>query len=251
MGFIIGLSAGLFGGLVGLGGAALMIPMMVGWLKLTQYKAHGTSLVALVFTGLVGASVYAFHGRVDVIAALLLSVIAMWPARLGAQYSYRLPEWRLKWCFGLFQIVMAALLLLKPYLSPLIAAPAPGWFNVTVLLMTGVTTGFISGLLGVGGGAIMVAAMVILVGYDQHIAQGTSLLAMVPAGIIGAYTHRRLGNVEASLLGGLIPGIILGSLTGGALAQFLPEMALRTIFAMVLVWMGARFMMKKRPPVSE
>ena len=59
MSFLIGLAAGVFGGLMGLGGGAVMIPMMVGWMKLTQHKAHGTSLVALVFTGMAGAAAYA------------------------------------------------------------------------------------------------------------------------------------------------------------------------------------------------
>ena len=55
MSFLIGFLAGIFGGLVGLGGGVIMIPLMVGILKLDQHKAHGTSLVALVFTGISGA----------------------------------------------------------------------------------------------------------------------------------------------------------------------------------------------------
>ena len=55
---LIGLVAGMFGGLVGLGGGVIMIPLMVGVLKLTQHQAHGTSLVALVFTGIAGAINY-------------------------------------------------------------------------------------------------------------------------------------------------------------------------------------------------
>lgn len=250
MGFIIGLSAGLFGGLVGLGGGALMIPMMVGWLNLNQHKAHGTSLVALIFTGLVGAGVYACHGRVDMVAALLLAAAALWPARLGARCCHLLPEMRLKRSFGLFQIVMAILLMMKPYLSS-VTVSTTGWVKVVVLLATGVVTGFLGGLLGVGGGAIMVASMVLLAGYPQHIAQGSSLLAMIPAGVVGAYTHRRLGNVDGPLLRGLIPGIVLGSLSGGALAQFLPEMALRSVFAAVLIWLGLRLVIQKKPPVCE
>ena len=250
MSFVIGLSAGLFGGLVGLGGGALMIPMMVGWLKLPQHKAHGTSLVALVFTGLFGAGVYAFHGRLDATAALLLAAAALWPARLGAQCCRLLPEMHLKWSFGLFQIVMAILLIAKPYLAPATISTTM-WLKVFILLATGAITGFLGGLLGIGGGAIMVASMVLLAGYTQHIAQGSSLLAMVPAGLVGAYTHRQDGNVEKSLLGGLIPGIVLGSLSGGALAQFMPEMALRIVFAVALTWLGVRLMVKKAPPVCE
>ncbi len=52
MSFLIGFIAGIFGGLVGLGGGVVMIPLMVGILKMGQHKAHGTSLVALVFTGI-------------------------------------------------------------------------------------------------------------------------------------------------------------------------------------------------------
>jgi len=108
-------------------------------------------------------------------------------------------------------------------------------------------TGFLSGMMGVGGGTIMVPAMVLFIGMGQHISQGTSLLAMVPAGGVGAFTHGRLGNVESSLLAGLIPGILLGTYLGGTLAHILPEAALRIIFAAVLIWTGARYL-KARPP---
>ncbi len=63
--FVIGLAAGVFGGLVGLGGGLIMIPLMVGILKVSQHRAHGTSLVALVFTGLSGAVSYALNGSID------------------------------------------------------------------------------------------------------------------------------------------------------------------------------------------
>ena len=59
--FLIGIVAGMFGGLVGLGGGVIMIPLMVGVLKLTQHQAHGTSLVALVFTGIAGPAFAAFY----------------------------------------------------------------------------------------------------------------------------------------------------------------------------------------------
>ena len=246
MSFWVGLGAGVFGGLVGLGGGVVMIPMLVGILKLNQHQAHGTSLIALVFAGLVGASTYAFHGRVDVTASLLLAAAALWPARIGAQCCRLLPEMKLKRIFGVFQIVMALLLLFKPYLAPT-AAPMEGWLKVVTLLATGVVTGFLSGLMGIGGGAIMIAAMVLLVGYGQHIAQGSSLLAMVPAGAVGAFTHWRHGQVAVSLIKGLAVGIALGSFAGAGIAQFLPELVLRIVFAVVLVGLGVRILLTKSP----
>jgi len=223
-----------------------MIPLMVGIKKLTQHKAHGTSLVALVFTGIAGAITYFLKGSVDMIASVLLAVTAIFTARAGAKFAHALPEWKLRRSFGGFLIVVSLLLLIKPYLPGLVHTTA-GWYKAVVLLITGMFTGFLSGMMGVGGGTIMVPAMVLFIGMGQHISQGTSLLAMVPAGGVGAFTHGRLGNVESSLLAGLIPGILLGTYLGGTLAHILPEAALRIIFAAVLIWTGARYL-KARPP---
>ena len=136
--------------------------------------------------------------------------------------------------------MVSALLLLKPYLSSLIASAA-GPAKIVVLLITGVFTGFLSGMMGVGGGTIMVPAMVLLAGIGQHTAQGISLLAMIPAGAVGAFTHWKLGNVTTGLLAGLIPGVLFGTYAGGTLAHLLPDNILRVIFALVLTWTGFRY----------
>ena len=92
----------------------------------------------------------------------------------------------------------------------------------------------------------MVPAMVLFLGFGQHLAQGTSLLAMVPAGAVGAYTHWRLGNVVTVIVPGLIVGIIVGAFGGGTLAQWLSDATLRVIFAVVLIWLGLRDIKKSR-----
>ena len=242
MSFLIGLVAGLFGGLVGIGGGAIMIPLMVRFFKFSQHQGHGTSLMALVFTGLSGAVTYYLKGSVDIWAAVLLAAAAMITARFGALYAHALPEWRLKRAFGLFLIFISLLVLSKPYLAHLavLSHLATGWTKVVTLLAAGAATGFLSGMMGVGGGAIMVAAMVLLLGYTQYTAQGSALLAMVPAGAVGAYTHWRLGNVVTRVLLGLILGIIIGTYCGGSLAHLLTEANLRLVFAAVLIWLGIR-----------
>lgn len=247
MSLLIGLISGLFGGLVGLGGGVVMIPLMVGIMKMGQHKAHGTSLVALVFTGIAGAITYASKGAVDITASLLIAVTAIFTARSGARFAHALAEWKLKRSFGGFLIAISVLLLMKPYLTHL-NQPAAGWTKTALLLLTGVFTGFLSGMMGVGGGTIMVPAMVLLAGFSQHTAQGTSLLAMIPAGGVGAFTHWRLGNVDTKLALGLIPGILAGTFLGATLAQILSEGMLRIVFAAVLIWTGARYL--KTPSVS-
>ncbi|MCK9374608.1 MAG: sulfite exporter TauE/SafE family protein [Syntrophobacterales bacterium] len=239
---LIGLIAGIFGGLVGLGGGVIMIPLMVRCFKFNQHQAHGTSLMALVFTGLSGALTYYLNGSVDVVAALLLAAAAILTARFGALYAHALPEWRLKRAFGFFMIFVSLLLLSKPYLAHLafLSHPATGWVKVLALLASGALAGFLSGMMGVGGGSIMVPALVLLVGLSQYSAQGSSLLAMVPAGSVGAYTHWRLGNVVTQVLPALIIGILVGTFLGGNLAHLLSEANLRLIFAAVLIWLGSR-----------
>ena len=245
--FVIGLTTGTFGGLVGIGGGLIMIPLMVEVLKLTQHKAHGTSLVALVFTGIGGAITYALHGAVDFKAAILLAATAIATAPLGARYCNALAEKKLRKYFGVFLIFCAAFLLLKPYLADIIP-PASGYTKILIFLITGVFTGFLSGMMGVGGGTIMVPVMVILTGFTQHTAQGTSLLVMVPTGAIGAFTHWKMGNVEKEILWGLIPGIIIGTYLGGNFAYLFSDNILRLIFAMVILLIGIRYI---KSPVPE
>jgi uncharacterized protein len=243
MSFLIGLMAGFFGGLVGLGGGAIMIPLLVRFYKFSQHQAHGTSLMALVFTGLTGAFTYYLNGSVDVVAGLTLAASAIITARFGALYAHALPEWQLKRAFGGFLICVSLLLLSKPLMSHLALLahhPVTGWAKVAILLASGAAAGFIAGMMGVGGGAIMVPAMVLLIGFNQYTAQGSALLAMVPAGSMGAYTHWRLGNAVPGVLLGLIPGIFLGTYCGGSLAHLLSEATLRLIFAGVLIWLGLR-----------
>jgi uncharacterized protein len=242
----IGLAAGSFGGLIGLGGGLIMIPLMVGILKLGQRQAHGTSLVALVFTGLSGAVSYALNGSIDLIAALCLASTAMLTARAGARYCHVLPEWKLKKYFGAFLIFCAILLVLKPYIS-ISATVAPLYFQIGVFLITGIFTGFLSGMMGVGGGTIMVPAMVLLACFSQHLAQGTSLLVMVPVGSVGAFTHFRLGNVATGILFGLVPGIILGAFLGGHFAHFIPDTPLRLAFIAAITFMGLKYVRSSQP----
>jgi hypothetical protein len=246
MAFLVGLLGGVFGGFVGLGGGAIIIPFMVDFLKLDQHKAHGTNLVTIVFTGIAGAITYGLGGAIDITAAVLLASPAILTTRAGCHFAHSLPAWKLKRFFGYFLIFMSLLLLAKSYL-PRIHGLETGWSQSAILLLTGVFLGFLSGMLGIGGGVIMVPVMVLLTGVTQHTAQGTSLLAMAPIGVVGAYTHWKLGNVKADILVGMVSGIFIGACVGGTFAHYFSDAALRVAFAAVLIWTGARYVRVKEP----
>lgn len=244
--FAIGLAAGILGGLIGLGGGIIMIPLLVGLLKLDQCRAHGTSLAVLIFTGISGAITYGYHGQIDWTAAAALAVPAVLTATTGARLADRLPDWKLKKVFGIFLIFCSALLLLKPLLADRLGV-LPDYAPIVALIVTGAVTGFLSGLMGVGGGTIMVPAMILLAGFTQHLAQGTALLVMIPTGFVAAYTHWKLGNVEIGLLYRMVPGIILGTFVGGNIAQIIPDNPLRWIFVLVAIYMGWRYVKTVSP----
>lgn len=246
MSFLIGLCTGIFGGLVGIGGGVIMVPIMSRFFRVSQASIHGTSLVAVVFSGISGAAAYAVNGSVDYMAALILAVAGSLTARIGARYCVSLPGWKLRRYFGFFLIVLSFLLIGKMYLGSLSARPLTGWEKDLSLVAIGLVTGFLAGLLGIGGGALTVLGLILVTGMNQFIAQGCSLLAIVPAGAVGAYAHWRHGNIMLSILPGLVGGIVAGAFVGGMFANLLPEDALRSLFAAVLVWLGMEMIRRSR-----
>ncbi|HOE17493.1 MAG TPA: sulfite exporter TauE/SafE family protein [Syntrophorhabdaceae bacterium] len=244
IGLAIGISGGFVGGLIGLGGGVVMIPLMTMVLKLTQIKAHGTSLVAVVFTALAGAITYYFHGSANWKVAALIAATAMITARFGALYANSLPEKKLKRAFGVMLICVALILFVKGFL-PGSASQQGLVVYVLIFLGTGVVTGFLSGMMGGGGGVIMIPPMVLLGGMPQQLAQGTSLLAMIPVCLIGSLTHYRLGNVQLNVAAGIAVGAIAGGYMGGTVANIIPELHLKIIFSFVLIWLGQRYVRTK------
>ena len=240
IGFVIGFLAGVFGALVGLGGGVVMVPLLVAWPKLRQHEAHGTSLLAVSATALVGGVTYARAGAVDLAGAAALTVTAMLTARFGARFTKRLDPLSLRRVFGGFLILTALILPFKQHL-PHVAEGGAGAFSTAILLLAGALAGFASGLLGIGGGTVMVPALALGAGFPQQLAQGTSLAAMILPSLVGALTHYRLGHVRGDVAPWLLAGITGGAYVGGSLALGLPEGILRGVFALVLLWTGARY----------
>jgi uncharacterized membrane protein YfcA len=238
-GLWVGLVAGILGGLVGVGGGVIMIPLMTEVLRFRQQEAHGTSLVAVV---------YYLYGSVDIPASALLAAMALCTVRFGAKYCCFLSEWKLKRYFGAFLLLMALLLLAKPFLPHVMEGASPAWIRWFILVVLGVLTGFVSGMMGVGGGIFMVPMMVIFAGIGQHTAQGISLLAMIPASALGAWTHWKAGNTRQSLLPGLIAGVLAGVYAGGSFAHIMPDTGLRFVFAALLVYTATRYLRAKPKP---
>ena len=94
-------------------------------------------------------------------------------------------------------------------------------------------------MFGIGGGVILVPILVLLLGFGQHRAQGTSLVALIPpTGLLAviAYAHAGYVSWQTGLL--LIPGVFLGGIAGGSLAKKIPSAEMRRIFAALMFLLG-------------
>jgi uncharacterized protein len=107
-------------------------------------------------------------------------------------------------------------------------------------VVIGLAAGIIAGLLGVGGGVLFVPGLVFFLGLDQHHAEATSLLAIVPVALVGTYRQDRYGNVHRhdALLLGLLS--LAGAAGGVALANELSGTVLRDAFAALMVIVAAQ-----------
>lgn len=117
---------------------------------------------------------------------------------------------------------------------------------IAALVLVGLLAGVIAGLLGVGGGIVFVPGLVIVLGLSQHVAEGTSLLAILPVVIAGAISQRRYGNVRAKdalLIGALSLG---GAAAGVSLANALSGKALQIAFAALMLLIAAQLLRRAR-----
>ncbi|MFL5740555.1 MAG: sulfite exporter TauE/SafE family protein [Flavisolibacter sp.] len=108
---------------------------------------------------------------------------------------------------------------------------------ILMLLLIGLLAGVLSGLIGVGGGIIIVPALVYFLGFTQHEAQGTSLgLLLLPIGILAVFSYYSKGYIDIKYVGIMAVGFLLGGFLGSKLALSISEITLKRIFAVVLFY---------------
>jgi len=238
----IGLAAGLLSGLFGVGGGTVIVPLLLLFLRFEQRLAAGTSLAAIVPTATVGVVSYAVHGSVAWIPALILAAGAVVGAQIGAWLLARLPQNALRWGFiGFLLVVIVMLFVVVP--------SRDAELELTVLVVValaglGLFTGIMAGLLGVGGGVIVVPALMFLFGTSDLVAKGTSLLMMIPTAISGTVGNIRRRNVD--LPAAALIGVAACTTTalGAWIATLLDPFAANVLFAAFLTFIAAQLAVK-------
>jgi hypothetical protein len=118
--------------------------------------------------------------------------------------------------------------------------------NLLLYIVLGLVAGALSGLLGIGGGIIIIPAMVLLFGMSQHQAQGTTLALMVPPiGLLAAWVYWKEGFVDVKMAAFVCIGFFVGGLLGAKFANAIPELVLKRIFGAVLFLISIKMILGK------
>lgn len=118
--------------------------------------------------------------------------------------------------------------------------------QIPAYIILGIIAGVLSGLVGIGGGVIIVPALVILLGFSQHTAQGTTIALMVPPiGILAAWAYYSQGYVDLKAAAIICVGFVFGGYFGAKLALSLPRFYLEKFFAVALLLISLKMLFSK------
>ncbi len=238
----VGLLAGLLSGLFGVGGGTVIVPLLVMFLAFNQRLAAGTSLAAIVPTATVGVISYAVGGHVDWLAAILLAVGAIVGTQIGTWMLPRISQTALRWTFvGFVVVVIVSLFIVIPSRDAEIHMTV--WSGIA-LVVVGLLTGILSGLIGVGGGVVVVPVLILLFGASDLVAKGTSLLFMIPAAISGTIGNLRRKNVDLVAAGFVGVAACTTTALGAWLATLISPLVANILFAAFMVFIGTQMAIK-------
>ncbi|MEO2012092.1 MAG: sulfite exporter TauE/SafE family protein [Pirellulaceae bacterium] len=250
-GAFVGFALGLTGG----GGSLLAVPLLVYGLAIAPREAFGVSLAAVGATALVGVLPRIRAGQVEVGTGILFAIAGMLGAPLGTWVAGMIPETVLLTMFAVLMFVVAWQLWNKSKTKdddvqavcntnkrgPTCQRTADSKLRLTSrcamsLAAVGLMTGFLSGMFGVGGGFVIVPALVMFSGMPIHKAVATSLFVIMLVSISGVASHFAAGRgISLEVTGLFVLGGVIGMSLGGLISKRLPAPVLQNVFASGIV----------------
>ena len=236
---LVGLGAGFLSGVFGVGGGILVVPGLTIFVKMEQRRAHGTSLAAVLPIAVASLVTYWAHDHVDWPVALWLSIGALGGAFVGASLLAIISKRNLALVFAIVLAIVGIRLFFT--------VNGDGRSDITILIalayvVVGLATGALSGLLGIGGGAIMVPIMAVLFGIPSVVAKGTSLAVIIPTALMGTLRNRSKANVDltAAVVVG-ITGVVM-AVVGAWVSARMSDALSNALFAVLLIAVAVRML---------
>jgi uncharacterized protein len=233
----VGLIGGFFAGVFGVGGGLLMVPLLLWWTTMNQRQANATSLLAITPAAIMGALSYGIGGVFAWLPAIFVAAGSVTGAQLGAWILKRIPLVPLRWSFIAFVALSGALLFVtvpnRDALFELTAATG------ALLIVLGLLMGIAAGLFGIGGGVIVIPALMVFLGQSDLVAKSVSLLAMAPGSLSGSISHLRYQT--ASLRDGawVSIGAVITTPIGALIAFVLSAQAAAVLFGALTVFIAS------------
>jgi uncharacterized protein len=248
-GLLIGLSLGTMGG----GGSILTVPVLVYLLGQDPHQATTASLLVVGLAAVTGAVSHARAGRARVRTGLIFGLLGVAGSYAGSLASAAVPANVLLAGFGLLMLAVAAAMILRRRAA---GQPRPpgyhhrlGTRRAVTVAATATGVGLMTGFFGVGGGFIVVPALVLVLGFDMPAAAGTSLIviAIDSATALAARAGHAMAALDWGLTAAFATAAVLGTLAGTKLAGRVRPQQLSTAFT-VLITLVAGFTIARSVP---
>ncbi|HMM29658.1 MAG TPA: sulfite exporter TauE/SafE family protein [Aggregatilineaceae bacterium] len=253
---LVGVAAGVLSGMFGIGGGVVIVPALTILFGFELQNAVGTSLVVLIWPlSIFAVAAYYRAGLLDVMASVMLALGLVLGSFFGAEIALNLPEATMQRIYGAFLIYVGwrfleprKLLAARRDTPARLETPHPGdsaeahWLP---MLSIGTLAGVAAGLFGIGGGLVIVPALVELLRYSQKRAVGTSLAALMPPVSIGAViSYYNAGMVSLAASAVIAIGLIGGAFFGARIALGLPSSTVRRLYGAFLLAVSLRFLLQ-------
>jgi hypothetical protein len=236
---VIGFALGVFGG----GGSILAVPMLVFVTRVAPSAAVGTSLAIVGATSLLAGYAHHRRGRVRIDIALLFGGSGVLTAFLAARLTHLVSDNVLMLSFAVLMVLVGAWMLIgaRRARSPERRAPSgaePRRPRMLQALLAGAAVGGITGFLGVGGGFLVVPALIAFTGLDMREAVGTSLLVIAINSAAGFLGHLGTGSLDYQLVASLTIAAVVGAVAGERIGRAVSISKLRSGFAVFVIAVG-------------
>jgi hypothetical protein len=236
---LMGVSLGLLGG----GGSILAVPILVYVFGVGAHPAIAMSLVLVGATAFAAALMHHRNGCVDWKSGMVFAVFAAPVSLLGAAAAMRVRGEVLLVLFGSLMLVGGTAMIFRREIPP----PEPNQRRIVAVVVCGAGVGFLTGFLGVGGGFLIVPALVLFLGKEMKQAIGTSLLVIALNSAVAVYGHRSALHMQWNVIlpaaGAALAGMVVGSL----ISKRVPSAALRKAFGVLVGALGALMVARNVP----
>ncbi len=265
--FLISAAAGVLGSLLGLGGGIIVIPVLTLLFKIDIRYAIGASIVSVIATSSGAAAAYVRERMTNLRVAMLLEVGTVSGALTGAFLAGQIKG---RWLYIIFGVVMgysAIMMFRKRHqvaTDEFIAAPWADWLRLhgsyydealkreinyrvartRVGLALMYLAGVVSGLLGIGSGALKVPAMDLAMRLPIKVSSATSnfMIGVTAAASAGVYFMR--GDIDPFVAAPVAAGVVIGATVGSRLLSALESRSIRVAFVVVLLWISVQMLIK-------